>query len=228
MMKIHESSLRGRTRIDWLDSRHSFSFGNFHDTARMGFRALRVINEDHIAGKNGFPPHNHAHMDIITIVLTGGLAHRDSLGNGSIIHPGEIQHMYAGPGITHSEMNPADESVHLLQIWIQPDRPVTNASYSQHEIDAPSVENRFGVIAGEGSNVPLQSDTRLLLARLGEGETATHGLGSGRGAWVQVMKGNVQIDGQSLSAGDGAEIEEVGEVAVRAKTPAELLLFDLG
>jgi redox-sensitive bicupin YhaK (pirin superfamily) len=231
MVTIRRSDERGSTSVDWLQSRHSFSFGDYYDPANESFGPLRVINEDWIAGGAGFPAHPHRDMEIVTYILEGAIAHRDSSGGGGTIRPGEIQRMSAGTGIVHSEFNPSrDEACHLLQIWITPSRRGLEPGYEQKTIDAAAVKNHFARIAGpepQANEVRLVQDAEIWAARLDAGVEAIHPLTPGRRAWLQVARGQVHLDGELLAAGDAAAITDVEQVAVRAQTDAELLLFDL-
>ena len=221
---------RGRTRISWLDSRHSFSFGEYYDPRHMGFGALRVINEDWVAPAGGFPTHGHRDMEIVTYVIDGALEHKDSLGTGSIIRPGEVQRMSAGTGILHSEFNPSrTEPVHLLQIWILPSERGIEPSYEQKAIPAEARNARFAVIAGpdgEGA-VRIRQDARILSAEAPPGVALAHDLGEGRRAWLQVARGSVELDGAVYEAGDGAAITGESRIELLGRDKAELLLFDL-
>jgi len=229
-LTLRPSDERGHSQMGWLDSRFSFSFADYHDPAHMGFRALRVINDDHIAEGGGFSMHPHRDMEIVTYVIEGSLAHKDSLGTGSVIVPGEIQRMSAGTGIRHSEFNAGDKPLHLLQIWIIPKEPGGAPSYAQKTIDQASVTGRFGVIASpEGGNgaVDLKQDTVIWLAKLAKGQVADFDLKPSRGAWAQVVRGAVTLGGQRLSAGDGANWTDAGLARFEANDDSEILLFDL-
>jgi redox-sensitive bicupin YhaK (pirin superfamily) len=231
MMTIRRSGDRGQTSTGWLQSRHSFSFGDYYDPAHESFGPLRVINEDRIAGGAGFPPHPHRDMEIVTYILAGAIAHKDSTGGGGTIRPGEIQRMSAGTGIVHSEFNPSPrQPCHLLQIWIMPSRRGLEPGYEQKAIDAAAVANHFARIAGpdpQANEVRLVQDAEIWAARLDAGTEAIHLLAPGRRAWLQVARGSVHLDGQVLAAGDAAAVTDVERLAVRAETDAELLLFDL-
>jgi redox-sensitive bicupin YhaK (pirin superfamily) len=231
-LTLRPSNERGRGEgADWLDSRFSFSFADYHDPAHMGFRDLRVINEDRVAPASGFPTHPHRDMEIITYVMEGALAHKDSLGNGAMIRPGEIQRMSAGTGILHSEFNPSKtEPVHLLQIWIMPKTRGGAPSYAQQQIEAKTVQGKFGLIASPDSrdgSISMGQDADLWLAKLKKGEKAEFNLRKGRGAWAQIARGAVTLDGTSLKAGDGASWEDAGTVRLTANDDSEVLLFDL-
>ncbi|MBS0274671.1 MAG: pirin family protein [Proteobacteria bacterium] len=231
MLTLRKADERGKTRIDWLDSKHTFSFGEYHHPQHMGFGPLRVINEDRVAPGGGFQPHPHRDMEIITYPLEGALAHKDSLGSGSVIRPGEIQRMSAGTGIVHSEFNASNsEPVHFLQIWIVPSEKNLDPSYEQKAIDTEAVRNKFARVA---SSEPLPNEVRLVqdaeiwVARFEGEEEAVHKLQPGRKVWLHVARGNVEVLGQKLSAGDAAAIVDEEDILVRAREPAEVLLFDV-
>lgn len=221
---------RGRTRISWLDSRHSFSFGEYYDPRQMGFGPLRVINEDWVAPGAGFPTHGHRDMEIVTYVIEGALEHKDSLGTGSIIRPGEVQRMSAGTGILHSEFNPSSsDPVHLLQIWIMPSEHGIEPSYEQKAISGEATSARFATIAapdGE-TGVRLHQDARILAAQIPPGVAVAHDIADGRRAWVQVARGSVELAGATYKAGDGAAITGEKRIELAGREPAEILLFDL-
>jgi len=231
MLTIRRSDERGHNKIDWLESRHSFSFGDYYDPANENFGALRVINEDWIKGGAGFPPHPHRDMEIVTYILGGAIAHKDSTGGGGTIRPGEIQRMSAGSGIVHAEFNASPtETCHLLQIWIVPSKRGIQPGYEQKKIDPAAVQNRFARIAAPDpreNEVRLVQDAEIWTAKLDAGVEAIHTLVQGRKVWVQVAKGAISIDGQDLKAGDAAAITDQTRIAVRSKEPSEVLLFDL-
>ena len=231
MITVRKSAERGVTKIGWLDSRHSFSFGEYYDPANESFGALRVINEDWIAGGAGFPPHPHRDMEIVTYILEGAIQHRDSTGGGGVIKPGEIQRMSAGTGIVHAEFNASpNHPCHLLQIWIMPSKTGIEPGYEQKSIDGEAVRNHFARIAGPDpleSQVRLVQDAEIWAARLDAGVEAIHPLAGGRKAWLQVAKGEVKINDEILGAGDAAAITDQQQIAVRSLKPSELLLFDL-
>ncbi|HEX3756901.1 MAG TPA: pirin family protein [Rhizomicrobium sp.] len=231
MITIRRSDERGRTQIGWLDSRHSFSFGDYHDSAFESFGSLRVINEDWIAGGGGFPPHGHRDMEIVTYLLEGALQHKDSIGGGGIIRPGEIQRMSAGSGIVHAEFNASrDRPCHLLQIWIVPSSQGIAPSYEQKTLDASAVKNHFARIAAPeplDSEVRLVQDAEIWAAKLDAGIEAIHPLAPGRRAWLQVAKGEVRLAGETLKAGDAAAVADQPQIALRSREPSEVLLFDL-
>jgi hypothetical protein len=231
MIEFRDRMARGRTSIGWLDSRHSFSFGGYHDPKHMGFRALRVINEDRVIPGAGFPAHSHRDMEIISYVLEGKLRHQDSLGNGSIILPGEVQRMSAGTGITHSEYNAsADAPVHFLQIWILPDKTGASPGYEQKPIEGEKSRGRLRLAAGpKGTDaiVTIQQDALMYVSRLDADATVSHELRPGRGAWLQVARGVVALNGTEMKDGDGAAVAAEPRLAIEAMTEAEVLLFDL-
>jgi redox-sensitive bicupin YhaK (pirin superfamily) len=232
MLTIRKAADRGRTRIDWLDSRHTFSFGDYRDPAYVNFGPLRVINEDIVAGGGGFHPHSHKDMEIVTYMLDGALQHKDSLGTGSTIRPGEIQRMSAGTGITHAEFNASKtEPTHFLQIWIMPSKTGLAPSYEQKLIDADAIRNKLARIAApeprEGE-VRLVQDAEIWAARFDGEEEAVHNLQPGRKAWLQIVRGsNVEVAGERLDAGDGAAMTDMESILIRAHGPAEVLLFDM-
>jgi quercetin 2,3-dioxygenase len=222
---------RGHFDHGWLDTYHSFSFSEYHDPAHMGFRSLRVINEDRVDPKAGFPPHSHRDMEIITYVLAGALAHKDSMGNGSVIRPGDVQRMSAGTGVTHSEYNGSDqEPVHLLQIWILPEKRGIAPGYEEKKSSHDEKRGRLRLIASrdaaEGS-VTIHQDARVYASLLDPDQAVRHPLASGRGAWLQLVAGAATVNGTALATGDGAAIENEAVLEIRASEPTELLLFDL-
>jgi redox-sensitive bicupin YhaK (pirin superfamily) len=231
MIRFRDRMARGETRTGWLDSRHSFSFGGYYDPAAMGFRALRVINEDRVIPGAGFPSHGHRDMDILTYVLDGALEHKDSLGNGTVIRPGEVQRMSAGTGIVHSEFNPSTtEGVHFLQIWIIPDRVGLAPSYEQRAFPIEERRGRLRLVAAQGGrdgSVTLHQDARVFIGNLGSGERVGHELQPGRGAWLQVARGIAALNGTEMREGDGAAVEGEPRLDIDAETDAEILLFDL-
>jgi redox-sensitive bicupin YhaK (pirin superfamily) len=232
MIQVRAGSERGRGERSWLDSRHTFSFGEYYDPKQMGFGTLRVINEDWIRGGGGFPAHPHRDMEILTYVLEGALEHRDSLGTSSVIRPGEVQRMSAGTGIVHSEANASrTETVHLLQIWILPERAGLVPGYEQKEFPASERQGRLRLVAsrdGRDGAVTVHQGVELYAALLAPGETAAHRLRPGRQAWLQVARGQVTLNGRPLAAGDGAAVTDEAELTIQANEAAEVLLFDLG
>ncbi|MCX7280272.1 MAG: pirin family protein [Alphaproteobacteria bacterium] len=231
MINVRKSEDRGKGHIDWLVSRFSFSFGDYYDPAFESFGPLRVINEDWIKGGAGFPPHPHRDMEIVTYILDGVIAHKDSTGGGGTIRPGEIQRMSAGSGIVHAEFNAsATETCHLLQIWIMPSKRGIQPGYEQKTIDAEAVRNHFGRIAApepRENEVRLVQDAEIWVAKLDADVEAIHPLSQGRKAWLQVAKGDVTVDGEVLKAGDAAAITDQAQIVVCSKKASEVLLFDL-
>lgn len=230
---IRRADDRGRSEHGWLDSRHSFSFGGYQDPAHAGFRSLRVINEDRVAPLGGFPTHPHRDMEIFSYVVSGRLAHRDSLSNEHTLEPGEIQLMSAGSGVTHSEFNPsADEPVHFLQIWIHPRQRGLDPRYSEWRPAPGSDEETLALLIspdGRDGSAVIARDAEVHRLRLAPEQTARHHLADGRGLWIQMIRGRLEIDGVTLESGDGAATEAPGGVAFRAgDEPVEALLFDLG
>jgi redox-sensitive bicupin YhaK (pirin superfamily) len=231
MMQLRKSSERGHSDLGWLDSRFTFSFADYYDPEHMGFRSLRVINDDRIQGGGGFGPHPHRDMEIVTYMLDGALAHRDSMGNGSTIRPGEIQRMSAGRGVVHSEMNASKaETARLLQIWILPRTRGRNPGYEQKSLAPADLADRLFLAAsgtpGRGA-VTIDQDADLWVTRLAPTKTVRHALAPGRHAWIQVARGAVDVNGHSLAEGDGAAISDEREVVVTARDAAEVLVFDL-
>jgi hypothetical protein len=227
MLQLRKSNDRGHANHGWLDSWHTFSFADYHDPQHVSFSALRVINEDRVSPGEGFPTHPHRDMEIITYVLEGALEHKDSLGTGSVIRPGEVQRMSAGTGIRHSEFNHSQtEPVHFLQIWILPDRQGVKPGYEQKRI---GLDGQLRLVAspdGHDGSVTIHQDARVYAARL-NGSEVTHTLASGRRAWLQVARGAVKLNGTTLQAGDGAGIENETALRLAADGSAEVLLFDL-
>ena len=232
MITFRDREARGRTRTGWLDSRHSFSFGDYFDPAQLGFRALRVINEDRVIPGAGFPRHGHRDMDILSYVLEGSLQHKDSIGNGTVIRPGEIQRMSAGTGIEHSEFNPSPtEPVHFLQIWIIPVQRGLEPSYEQKPVPLEGRRGKLRLVAApnaEDGAVTLHQDARVYVANLAAGERVSHDIAASRGVWVQVARGIVGLNGTELREGDGAAMEDEKHAEIEAETDSEILLFDLG
>jgi quercetin 2,3-dioxygenase len=232
MINVRKAAERGNFDFGWLDTRHTFSFGEYYDPRNMGFRALRVINEDHVRAGHGFPTHPHRDMEIITYVLEGALEHRDSMGNGTVIRPGEVQRMSAGTGVRHSEKNSStDEDVHLLQIWIIPAEEGLPPSYEQKMFEAGEKRGRLRLIAsgdGRDGSVTIHQDADLYATLLEEGQEVSHTLAAGRHAWAQVARGEVELNGQLLSQGDGAAVSGETQLRIAGREASELLLFDLG
>ena len=232
MISVRRAEDRGVAKRGWLDSRHTFSFGDYHDPDHMGFGTLRVINEDEIQPGQGFGTHGHQDMEIVTYILDGALEHRDSIGNGSVLRPGEVQRMSAGTGIEHSEFNPSPtDPVHLLQIWIVPERKGLEPGYEQKSF--PDHERRgtlrlVGSRDGRHGSVTIHQDVDLYATILEDGAGVTHALRTGRKAWVQVARGAVRLNGQPLSQGDGAAVSDEGTLTLTGTPDAEVLLFDMG
>ncbi len=231
MITVRDRHARGHTQMGWLDSHHTFSFGEFQDPDQMGFRALRVINEDQVIPGAGFGTHGHRDMEIISYVLSGALEHKDSLGTGSIIRPGDVQRMSAGTGITHSEFNPSkSEPVHFLQIWILPERQGLPPGYEQKQFPLEERRDGFHLVGdrhGTDGAVTIHQDVRLYVANLEAGQSLTHELPAGRHTWLQVVRGIVELEGNELREGDGAAISEMRSLDLTTASGAELLLFDL-
>jgi len=230
-MQIRLANERGHADHGWLQTFHTFSFADYFDPSNMGFGSLRVINDDKVAPGRGFGEHPHRDMEIITYVLSGEVQHRDSMGNGTVIRPGEVQRMSAGTGVLHSEYNPSKDTVlHLLQIWIQPARRGIAPGYEQKAFPAEERRGRFRVVAspdGRDGSVTIHQDASLHGALLEAGERATFTVAPGRKAWVHVARGEVQVNGRTLSAGDGAGVTEAEELAFTGVKSAEVLVFDL-
>ena len=232
MLSIRRSDERGLADHGWLKSRHTFSFADYHDPRYMGFRALRVINEDQIAGGGGFPPHSHSDMEIISYVLDGAIAHKDSMGTGSEIRPGDVQRMSAGTGVTHSEFNASkSEAAHFLQIWIVPSRRGFAPSYEQKHFSADEKRGRLRLVAspdGADGSVRLNQDARVYATLLAQGQAVTHALAAQRYAYVHVVRGKVQLGDAQLDPGDAARLEgETSLSLIGSSDEAEVLLFDL-
>lgn len=228
---VRRAEDRGHARHGWLESYHSFSFGNFFDETRMGFRSLRVINEDRVVAGAGFPTHPHRDMEIFSYILEGALEHEDSLGNKKRLEPGEIQLMSAGHGVTHSESNPsAHDGLHFLQIWIQPSRTGLEPGYTEwRPIQAQQTARKVLMISPDGreNSAQINQDAEVHRVRLADGESIGHRLAEGRGLWFQLIRGGVEIGGENLSAGDAVATESAGEHRFTARGEAEGLLFDL-
>lgn len=222
---------RGTADLGWLDSKHTFSFGHYYDAEHMGFGPLRVINEDCVAPGGGFPTHPHSDMEIISYVLEGALEHKDSLGTGSTIRPGDVQRMSAGTGVRHSEFNASrTEPVHFLQIWIVPERQGLAPSYEQKTFTDADKHGKLRLIGsrdGRDGSVTIHRDVDLYATLLYEGESVAHEMAKDRGAWIQVARGAVTINGERLGAGDGASIEAAGRIVITGTEFSEVLLFDL-
>jgi quercetin 2,3-dioxygenase len=231
MIRVRKSAERGHFDHGWLNTYHTFSFSSYFDPDHQGFRPLRVINEDWVAPGRGFDTHGHRDMEIVTYVLEGTLAHRDSLGSTGLLRPGELQRMTAGTGITHSEFNPSEvEPVHLYQIWLFPERRGLVPSYEQKAFPVGDRTNQLRLVAapdGRDGSLVIRQDARLFLGSLSEGSGVTHPLAAGRHAWLQVLRGRVDLEGTALAAGDGASASDESALSLRAIEPSEVLLFDL-
>ena len=227
---IRRANERGHANHGWLDTYHTFSFANYYDPEWMGYRSLRVINDDLIMPGVGFGTHPHRDMEIITYVLSGALEHKDSMGNGRIIRPGEVQYMAAGTGVQHSEFNPSsEEAVHLLQIWIQPDQKGVKPRYAEKSMNnAPAGKlNLVTSKTGRDGSIAIHQDADLWLGKLEAGNRVTHTLVPGRHAWVHVAEGEVSLNGKKLSGGDAAAMEGPYALEISATKPSQVLLFDL-
>jgi hypothetical protein len=231
MFRVRQAAGRGHFDHGWLDTHHTFSFGDYYDPAHTGFRSLRVVNDDRVAPGQGFGMHGHKDMEIVTYVLEGSLAHKDSMGNGSLIRAGELQRMTAGTGIRHSEFNPSDTDwVHLYQIWLLPQQKGLEPGYEELALTNEEKLGRFRLVASpesaEGS-LTIHQDAHLYLASLSPGQSVSQKIGPGRAAWLQVLRGSVNVLENALVAGDGVAVTDEDGVAVRADAPSEVLLFDL-
>ncbi len=230
MIAIRPAAERGAVNLGWLDSKHSFSFGDYHDPAHMGFASLRVINEDWIEPGQGFGTHSHRDMEIITYIIKGALEHKDSMGNGAVMKHGDVQHMTAGSGITHSEFNhSSEELVHLLQIWILPAEKGLTPGYEEKTFTDADKTNQLRLIVspdGRDDSLLVNQDVSLYASILQQDAVLTHKFVAGHSGWIQVVRGAVDVDGQTLNGGDGAAVEQADSLQIRANTDAEFLLFD--
>ena len=232
MITVRPKDERGVANFGWLDSRHSFSFGSYYDPKHMGFASLRVINEDKVIPAQGFGTHGHRDMEIISYVLSGELAHRDSMGNGSVIRPGDVQRMSAGTGVRHSEFNASDlNPVHFLQIWLMPDKNGLEPSYEEKNFSSVDKQGKLVLVGspdGRDNSVTIHQDVNLYLSSLSEGDRLTYEIAEERAVWLQVIKGKVELNDRLLQAGDGAAIVDEAEIAIAGKDPdSEILLFDM-
>jgi len=231
MIKVRKAADRGHFDFGWLNTYHTFSFGDYYDPSHMSFRSLRVINEDVVAPGRGFPRHGHRDMEIFTYILRGALQHRDSMGNGSIIRPGDVQRMSAGTGVTHSEANASsDEPVHLLQIWILPAKEGIEPDYEEKKFPTDEKLNRLRLIIspdGAEGAVRINQDARVYASVIDTGQEVAHQLGPGRHAWIQVAAGSITVNDVELKQGDGAAISEESTISITAQDQSEILLFDL-
>lgn len=231
MIKIRRSKDRGHANHGWLDTYHSFSFADYYDPSNMGFRDLRVINEDFIEAAQGFPTHGHRDMEIITYVIDGEISHRDSMGNGETVRPHEVQRMTAGTGVLHSEYSSPTERTHILQIWILPEKQNLQPSYEQTYFAPEEKQGKLKLVAsrgGDDGSVHINQDVKLYSSLLSDGETVSLELSEGRHAWVQLISGSLDVNGERLDPGDGAAISEETALTIKALADkTELLLFDL-
>jgi redox-sensitive bicupin YhaK (pirin superfamily) len=231
MIKIRRSNKRGSANYGWLDTHYTFSFSDYYDPQFMGFRNLRVINEDFIEPAQGFPKHGHRDMEIITYMIDGELSHRDSMGNGETIRPNEVQRMTAGTGILHSEYSSPSDKTHLLQIWILPEKNGLTPSYEQKLFPREEKQGKLRLVAsrgGDDGSVSINQDVNLFASILADEEKVTHELASGRHAWIQLISGSIDVNGQLLEAGDGAAISDESKLTIRSlEDNTEFLLFDL-
>lgn len=231
MLVIRKSNDRGAADFGWLHSRHTFSFGHYHDPEHMGFGPLRVINEDRVEPGFGFDPHSHRSMEIISYVLAGALEHKDSMGNGSVLRYGDVQRMSAGSGVVHSEYNPSrEEPVHFLQIWIMPNAAGGAPGYEEKHFDVDSKKGQLRLIAsqdGRGGSVSLRQDAAIYATILDGGDRVEYPIGAGRNVYIHVARGRVTVNGIALAAGDALKVTEESLVSMSEATAAEVLLFDL-
>jgi redox-sensitive bicupin YhaK (pirin superfamily) len=231
MITIRKAEERGHFDFGWLNTYHSFSFGEYYDPKHTQFRTLRVINEDFVQPGRGFPRHGHRDMEIVTYILAGALEHRDSMGTGSIIRRGDAQRMSAGTGVTHSEANPSPtEPVHLLQIWILPDQQGSQPEYEEKKFSDDEKRNKLRLIVspeGNDGSVKIHQDAKIYASLLDEGRTVDHTLENERSAWIQVAAGSVTLNDIDLKQGDGAAVSQESTIRLMAREPAEILLFDL-
>jgi redox-sensitive bicupin YhaK (pirin superfamily) len=232
MLNLRKAEERGRADLGWLDSRHTFSFGHYYDPKHTGIGPLRVINDDRVAAGGGFPAHPHADMEIISYVLEGALAHRDSIGTGSVIRPGDVQRMSAGTGIRHSEFNASQtEPVHFLQIWIVPERNGLAPGYEQKTFDTASKSGKLLLVGsqdGRNGSVTIHRDVDLYATRPGDGGTVNHALAAGRIGWVHVAQGTVNLNGEELRPGDGVALDAGARISLTGTSDdAEVLVFDM-
>jgi quercetin 2,3-dioxygenase len=231
MLTVRKATERGHANHGWLDSHHTFSFADYYDPRHMGFRALRVINDDRVAGGQGFGPHPHRDMEIISYVLDGALAHKDSMGTGAVIRPGDVQRMTAGTGVLHSEYNASKtDEVHFLQIWIQPDRRGIEPGYAQKTFTTEDKRGKLRLVAspdGADGSITINADTRVFAGVFEAGESAELELAPGRHAWIHVARGSVSVNGTTVSDGDGVALTDERTVRVEGLGGGEVLVFDL-
>ena len=231
MLNIRKANDRGHANHGWLNTYHTFSFSSYQDSRFMGFRSLRVMNEDWVASGQGFGTHPHQDMEIVTYVLKGALEHKDSMGNGEVLRPGEFQRMTAGTGITHSEFNPSTtEPTHLYQIWLFPDRKGYEPSYEQKKFPAADRHNRLQLVASptaEEGSLLIHQDARIFLAHLETKQQVKYAISAGRHAWLQVLRGSVSVNDHDLETSDGVAVSDEAQLTIRATSEAEIMLFDL-
>lgn len=231
MITLRPVSERGQADYGWLKANYSFSFANYYDPSHMGFRALRVINEDYVSPNAGFPTHSHNDMEILTYVLEGAIEHRDSLGSGEVLRPGEVQYMSAGTGVRHSEFNPSkEEGLHLLQVWLLPNQEGLKPAYAQKPFPIQEQKNRLHLVAsadGREGSIQVHTDAELYASALEKGAAIEHTLQKGKYAWLQVARGGLKLNGTSLQQGDGAAVSDESKLKIEASEDAEFLLFDL-
>jgi len=231
MIKIHDRDLRGKIKGGWLDSAHTYSFGGFQDPNRMGFKSLRVFNDDRVIDGAGFPPHSHTNMEIISYVLDGALEHKDNTGTGAVIRPNDIQRMTAGSGIEHSEFNHSkDQNVHFLQIWIMPAEQDIEPSYEQKTFDEAMYKEGFKLVGdrhGTDGGITIHQDVKMFVAKPKEGDDLNYTLSEGRGVFLHVAKGQITLNGEVLREADAAEITDVSYIEIQAQADSELILFDM-
>jgi redox-sensitive bicupin YhaK (pirin superfamily) len=231
MIRIRSALERGHADLGWLNTYHTFSFGSYHDPAHMGFRSLRVMNEDRVAAGQGFGTHPHKDMEIVSYVLEGALEHNDSMGHGAVLRPGEFQRISAGTGIAHSEFNPSnDEPVHFYQIWLVPESKGLAPSYEQKRFDGAETHGRLRLVAapdGRDDILKIHQDARIYLARLDAGTSVAFDMPPDRHAWLQVLRGSVTLNGQAMNTSDGAAVSDEATLSIAATSDAEVMLFDL-
>jgi len=228
MLAIRPSEERGTNKLSWLDTKFTFSFDQYYDPKHVHFRSLRVLNEDVVAAGQGFGMHPHQDMEILTWIIEGALQHKDSMGTTAVIRPGELQHMTAGTGVLHSEFNPSSkEPVHLLQIWIMPERRGLKPAYEQLAFSDADLRNKLHHVAGPDAPVTIRQDANLYIGRLDAGVKVAQKIDSGRHAWIQVARGSVIVNANALKAGDGVAVSNESKVEIEAKDASEVLVFDL-
>ena len=232
MIRVRRAEDRGAVNMGWLDARHSFSFGSYYDPEHMGFGVLRVINEDRIEPAQGFGTHGHKDMEIVTYIIEGALEHKDSMGNGSVIREGDVQRMSAGTGVQHSEFNHSkSEKTHLLQIWLLPERSGIEPGWEEKHFSNEDKKNRLKLIASRDArndSLRIHQSVDLYASVLEKGESLSHALTDGHSAWVQIVRGKLDVNGEQLLAGDGAAIENFSALTIEALEASEFLLFDMG